>query len=301
MIALPGGSKLFTLDLGNCGVIAQYQSQKTRIRTLLQKMVVAGQRALGLVLQCAPGPCNDGLTLPSDDYSWFSNAASLIQDARSIGFQFIAPEFVYVMGDDALRNWTSFDPSAAARIWNLLAHFRDQVMVPCGLPFRIDLGGEWPTPNGKPENFAVQLARYVWTNYTAVYWPGGVPCQDATISIPGTPESVALLLPAFDGNPPACLDIHLYDGNGVYPDARSAIWGLRFELAKVGLDRLPWDIGETLFNDAACAQATALGITQSRLSVQRIYQWQVTRGTPEQDSVSVADVSPYDAWRAVGA
>lgn len=295
MIALPGGSKLFTYDVGPCGVVAQYATQQVRIRNLLQRMYDAGQRSLGLVLQCAPEPTGDGLTLPSDDYSWFQDALMLIEDARNYGFQFVAPEFVYAMGDDAVRNWKTFDNIAASRIWNLLYHFHEEVMMKCGLPFRMDLGGEWPTP--APGSLAVQLSQLIWTNYTAVFWPNAVPCLDATISIPARPDSVPLMVQSFCGNPPACLDLHIYNGGVFYPDAASCLTGMKHELAKVGLDHLPIDIGETLFNNPACARSTAQGIVQNRISVQRIYQWQTTDGSP----ISVADVSPYDAWKSVGA
>lgn len=299
MLTLPGGSKLFTFDGAYGGVIAQYQTQQGLIRARLQAMYDAKQRALGLVFQCGfpmPGQArgaSDGLTLPSDDYSWFANTADLIASAREIGFEFVAPEFVYVEGDDAMRNWPEFDSAAAARIWNMLANFRDKVMRPCGLPFRIDLAGELPTKPG----VNITLAQYLWTNYTASVWPQGVPCQDATISIPCASSAVPLLALAFCGNPPDTLDVHVYDGGNDFPDATAAIVGMRKALGAAGL-ALPWDIGETQFNNAATAAATAAGIIQTGQIVRRVYQWQTAAGAD--GPISIADASPYNEWAALG-
>ena len=150
---------------------------------------------------------------------------------------------------------------------------------------------------GDTRGSCVWYSQRIWTDWTCSFWPDGLPCWDATISIVPTQPNVSAMPGIFRGldpggpvNWPGLFNFHSYAQNGrLYPG--SPLNGPRLWLQQINAPVRSWVLGETDTltdtGDMQIAQDANRFVADTKQLIERVFQWPVTPRDPEGASCTV--------------
>jgi hypothetical protein len=283
----PGGSNYISHDLRN-SVISRYHLDESVIKSQLTQMRAAGMQSLGLpllMMQGGEGPFidwKDGALTPRNG----TNLQALVRFAKSIGFDdfLVAPQF-----------YNEHDLRQPAFAQNREKFYDDNMsLINCVKTIMDTEGAETfydlcTEGVGDKRGSCEWYCQRAWTDWTGYYWPDGVICWDATISIVPSQGNISAMPAIFRGldptgpvNWPGIYNFHPYPVDGrLLPLLRNMWEWLYFmDLGRPTAPTRPWRFGETstLTNPEDCQIASDVHqfVAETKQPIECVYQWPVT-------------------------
>ncbi len=157
------------------GIIRHYHIKGIRplVRNQLREMYDNGQRRLRIPIyhstfdtDCSTAKLGDGTAIRSFA-GWMDpvcqdNLRHFLSDIRAQNFEEVLIGF-FPAGRNDPSNWRTWNDSLFEDNWNCIRSVRLSVLVPSGLPFKIDLGNEQAPGSNQP--LLIEYTRRMWRNY----------------------------------------------------------------------------------------------------------------------------------------